>query len=382
MTAALLARPRTHSLRETLRQLNETHVHEVCADLINRRAAPKGRLLAARDRLLRLIALVRSSDAGALTLSEGAKLSNDILLEGVVANVIDVDPVLFSLLQWFEIEGNGLTHNRENALATAAAFTVGSTWTESTPTYTQTTSALKIYGGDADVDEYLQLSRSNVQDIQAVVVAGKAKALARRLSLDLVYGDTALDANAFDGIQKFITGTATAHQIHQGAGATGAALSLANLDALIDLVRPKPSLLMMPRTLRRRLSAYARGTGTNVLQTVEQFGFQVQVYNGIPVAINDFMTQTETIASGIFSASTGGATASILAMYLADPEEGGLSMAYNGGKSSSPIQVEDVGPLETRDARRIRVKSYVTPIFPNTLCVARIDGITDVAVVA
>lgn len=384
MTTATLERPRGITLRDALLALNETHIHENCALLVRRNPTAKGRLVEARDKLLRLLRIVAAAEAGALTLTEGAKLSNDVLLEGVIENFIDVDPVLFSLLPWFEIQGNGLTYNRENALATVSTFTVGSTWTESTPTYTQVTAALKIYGGDADVDEYLQLSRSNVQDIAATVIAGKAKALARKLSTDLVYGDTTFDANAFDGIQRYITATATAQQIHQGSGVTGAALSLANLDALCDLVRPRPSLLMMPRTIRRRLSAYARGTGTNVLQTVEQFGFQIPVYNGIPVAVNDFMTQTEAISGGVFTSSTTGATASILALYVADPEEGGVAMAYNRGVGGGdgPIQVEDVGPLETKDAKRYRVKSYATAIFPNTLCVARIDGITDVAVVA
>ncbi len=76
----------------------------------------------------------------ALTLAEGAKLSNDVLLEGVIETVINDSPVL-QRLPFIEIVGNGLTYNRENVAATAAFFAVGDTWTESTPTFTQISAA-------------------------------------------------------------------------------------------------------------------------------------------------------------------------------------------------------------------------------------------------
>src|SRR3989338_7910579 len=102
----------------------------------------------------------------ALTLAEAAKLSNDVLLTGVIETVIQDSPVL-QVMPFIEIVGNGLTYNRENAAATAAFFDVGDTWTESTPTFTQITATLKILGGDADVDQYVATTRSNAQDIEA-----------------------------------------------------------------------------------------------------------------------------------------------------------------------------------------------------------------------
>ena len=55
----------------------------------------------------------------ALTLTEGAKLTNDVLLEGVIETVVSESPIL-QRLPFIEIVGNGLTYNRENAAATAA----------------------------------------------------------------------------------------------------------------------------------------------------------------------------------------------------------------------------------------------------------------------
>ena len=45
-----------------------------------------------------------------LSLAEAAKLSNDILLQGVVETIIKDSPVL-QQLPFIEIVGNGLTYN-------------------------------------------------------------------------------------------------------------------------------------------------------------------------------------------------------------------------------------------------------------------------------
>src|SRR3970040_872588 len=114
----------------------------------------------------------------ALPLAEAAKLSNDLLLAGVIESIIKESPVL-QRLPFIEITGNGLTYNRENASPTAAFYDVGDTWTEDTPTFTQVTATLKVLGGDADVDDFLKTTRSNIQDLEAAVVQLKANAVQR-----------------------------------------------------------------------------------------------------------------------------------------------------------------------------------------------------------
>ena len=123
----------------------------------------------------------------ALTLTEAAKLSNDVVLQGVIETVVKESRVL-DVLPFIEMAGNALTYNRENAMATAAFFDVGDTWSESTPTFTQVMATLKILGGDADVDQYIATTRSNVQDIEAAVLELKAKAVAHEFEDEFVYG--------------------------------------------------------------------------------------------------------------------------------------------------------------------------------------------------
>ena len=307
----------------------------------------------------------------ALSLSEAAKLSNDVVLQGVIETVVKESRVL-EALPFIDVTGNALTYNRENAMASAAFFDVGDTWTESTPTFTQVQASLKILGGDADVDQYIATTRSNVQDIEAAVLELKAKAVAHQFEDYFVYGDTAVDTKGFDGLHKVVP---AGQQVHQGSGSTPAALSLKQLDAAIDLVKPgKPDFLLISRRTRRGISAYARALTSPVQFEPGDFGRRVMLYDGIPVFESDFMVDTETIASGAYSLKTGGASTSIFAVKVG---EGRLAGLTNGG-----IQVENVGALETKDARRWRCKWYVGLALFSTLAISVIDGISSADVVA
>ena len=82
----------------------------------------------------------------ALTLTEAAKLSNDMLLQGVVETIVRDSPVL-QRLPFIEIMGNGLTYNQEKTLPEIDFYDVGDEWDESTPTFEQITANLKIMAG-------------------------------------------------------------------------------------------------------------------------------------------------------------------------------------------------------------------------------------------
>jgi len=97
-------------------------------------------------------------------------------------------------------------------------------------------------------------------------------------------------------------------------------------------------------------------------------------YDGIPVFESDFIVDTETIASAAFALKTGGASSSIFAVKVG---EGRLAGLTNGG-----IQVEDVGALETKDARRWRCKWYVAIALMSALCISCLDGVSSADVAA
>jgi hypothetical protein len=292
----------------------------------------------------------------ALTLAEAAKLSNDILLTGVIETVIQESPVL-QVLPFIEIVGNGLTYNRENAAATAAFYDVGDSWTESTPTFTQITATLKILGGDADIDNFLMATRSNLQDLEAAIVQLKAKALQQKFEDTFVNGDTSVDAKAFDGIDKLCVSGQTVSM-----GTNGATLTLAKLDELVDTVKGgKPQLLLMSKRSRRTLNGLARSAGAFLETDRNEFGQMVQFYDGIPIGACDYISDAKTV----------GTSTDCSTIYAMQSGEGALA----GLTAPGGLAVERVGSLETKDATRTRVKWYVSLALFNTLKLARLIGV-------
>jgi HK97 family phage major capsid protein len=292
----------------------------------------------------------------ALTLAEAAKLSNDTLLVGVIETIIKDSPVLQSL-PFIEVLGNGLTYNREATAPTAAFFDVGDNWTESTPTFTQITAQLKIMGGDADIDNYLLSTRSNLQDLEAAVVQLKAKAVQQLFEYTFINGNATSNPKSFDGIDRL---TDAAQTISMGTN--GATLTLAKLDELIDLIKGgKPDLIIMSKRSRRTLNSLARSSGSFLETDRNEFGQMVQFYNGIPVGVSDYISDTQTV----------GTSNDCSTIYVIQFGEGGLS----GLTAPGGLQVERVGSLELKDATRVRIKWYASVALFNVLKLAKLVGV-------
>ena len=293
----------------------------------------------------------------ALTLTEAGKLSNDVLLQGVIETVIKDSPVL-QTLPFIEIVGNGLTYNRERAAPTVGFYAVGDTWAESTPTFSQLTATLSIMGGDADVDNYLATTRSNIQDLEAAVVQLKARAIQHKFEDTFINGDSDTDSDAFDGVNILATGDQALTM-----GQNGGSLTLDKLDELIDTVKGgKPDMILMSRRSRRKLNSLARTSGSGVVVSDrDEFGQMVQYYDGIAIGVNDWISDTQTV----------GTSADCSAVFAYQAGEGSLV----GLTSPGGLQVEPVGNLETKDARRTRVKWYVSLALFNTAKLAKLTGV-------
>ena len=298
----------------------------------------------------------------ALTLVEAAKLTQDLLLRGVVETIVSESQVL-AYLPFMDVTGNALTYNQEATLPTAAFMAVGDTWTEDTPTFAQKTAKLAILGGDADVDNFLQQTYSNPNDLAAAVVAAKAKAVARKWSDTFFNGDSAVDSKSFDGLHKLIP--AAQRRKANNDNANGGALNLDDMDQLVDLVKPgKPDAIFLSKRSRRKLKQLRR-SGGNVLEVdVDQFGRRVEYYDGIPLVVDDFILDNRTVGTSTGICST---------MYAVQfGYQRGVMGIHNGG-----VQVEEVGALETKDATRRRVKWYASLVNFRDIAAAALEGITN-----
>ena len=305
----------------------------------------------------------------ALTLAEAAKLSNDILLQGVVETIVKESPIL-QQMPFIEIVGNGLTYNQEKTLPSIDFYDVGDTWAESTPTFEQKIANLKIMGGDADVDNFLKATRSNIQDLEAAVIELKAKALRDKFEETFIYGDSVTNSKQFDGLRNLIDTTTGGDQVI-AMGATGATLTLDKLDELVDAVKGgKPDMLLLSRRSRRKINALVRAAGGMMDTDRDSWGNFVQYWDGIPIGVNDWTLDTHVLVDGLETATTGGDCSTIYAVQLG---EGALSGLTNPGF----LQVEPIGSLENKDASRTRVKWYCSLALFSSVKAAALIGVQD-----
>ncbi len=293
----------------------------------------------------------------ALLLTEAAKLATDVLQRGVIETIIKDSPIL-QLLPFMTIEGNSYKYVQENTLGSADFYAVNATWAEGAATFTQQSATLAILGGDADVDNFIQRTASNVQDQRAIQVAKKSKAVAQKFEDTFVNGSTATDPNSFNGVKNLITNV---DQVVT-AGANGASLTTAMLDDLIDRVKAgKPDVLLMSKRSRRKLKSLLQASAHYVERGESSYGRQVMLYDGIPVEVSDWISDAET-------QGTSSVCSSIYALSFAAEEA--LSGLQNGG-----IEVIDVGQLETKDASRVRIRWYCGLALFNQLRCGKLIGV-------
>jgi hypothetical protein len=297
-----------------------------------------------------------------LLLAESAKLSNDLVQRGVIETILEESPML-RVMPFLEIEGNSFKYTQENTLAGASFYPVNGVWSEGAATFTQKTVNLAILGGDADVDNFIQRARSNVNDQRAIQTMLKAKDVARKWEQTVITGDASADPNAFDGLKTLFASTGASAQVITPAAA-GGSLTLALLDQLIDLVKGgKPDLLLMSKRTRRKLKSLLTASA-HYVEAGETFGRQVLFYDGIPVLASDFIGDTEAADNG-----SGSTFSSIYAIHFSPAD--GLVGLTNGG-----IEAVDVGPLETKDASRVRIRWYVGMTVLRDSAVARMNGVS------
>ena len=292
----------------------------------------------------------------ALTKVEAAKLTQDLMLRGVIDTIVRDSP-LFQILPFLDVVGTAVTYNREATNPAAAFYDVGDTWTEATPTFTQVTAALKIMGGDADIDRFLQQTYADPNDLEVEIIKKRAKSVAHLYGDAFYNGDSAVNAKSFDGLTKVLNNTAQEVSL----GTNGGALTLDQLDSAIDLLQGgRPDALLMSKRSRRKLSSLRRASGSILETTVDAFGRHVIMYDGIPVLADDNVSDAQTQGSATQCSS-------IYAVRF--------GMEGVMGLQNSELQVIEVGDLETKDAGRFRIKWYASAAIFSMLGVARVKGI-------
>ena len=313
----------------------------------------------------------------ALTLVEAAKLAankGETERAAVIAMFARASDFLMAL-PFKDIPSNAYAYNREGSLPAVAFRGVNESFSASTGVINPLVEALRICGGDLDVDKFIVQTMG--QSVRATHEQMKVKALAAEITRVLIKGDSTSNPREFDGLQARITG---AQLIAAGTTDAGDALSLAKLDELIDAV-PGATHLLMNKAMRRRLTTAARTTtvGGYITYDVDAFGRRITKYNDIPILVPySDNGGTEPLAfdeQGDVKGTPGGSSST--SIYCVAFGDGLVSGLQNGG-----MQVRDLGELDTAPVVRTRVEWYAGLCIEHGRAAARLGGISDAAVVA
>ena len=324
------------------------------------------------------------------TLTEIEKLTESELLAGVIQETYE-EGQLLKVIPATGISGKSLKWNREKTLPGGDFYDIGDSLDlKSDVDYDSVEFTLKRIIRQDQIDEFVAKTYNNLNDYKAVLLKGLVRGVARTAETKLLYGDASGKPKEFDGLHQLVT----AGQAIDG-GQT--ALSLKDLRDLVDLVRPRPDILLMNKALANRIDFAAQfGVTSADVNTIHQtgmtsfgqneFGSRVTLFDGIPIVRSDYMTKEEENTGVIGTAprvsDTTKAQYSILALRFGAIDEGGVSLLVGADTATTPdfFKIREFEALEDYDAGGIRLRAYMAIANGSTKSVAGLYDVTDAAV--
>lgn len=299
-----------------------------------------------------------------LTLAEASKYYQNPLQRGIV-ELFPRNSAVLQYLPFRSIDGNAYSYNLEDTLPNVAFRAINSSYTGDAGVISQETESLKIGGGIIPIDRALiAMQSSNGTDILSEQIAMKTKAMALYFESCFFKGDETTTPTEFDGLEKRITGN---QKMKAGSTVGGDALTLAMLDELIDQLDFAPTVLLMNKTMRRKINSLIRAAGQATETVSNVFGQQIPAYAGIPIGIvgkdndgNEILAFDEDDTTDAAASCT-----SIYACYMGGD---GICGIQNGS-----MIVEDQGNVEVY--RKILVEWYCGLTIQNGHSVARLYGV-------
>lgn len=314
----------------------------------------------------------------AVTLAQAALLSQNDLQRGVIETFVQESAVL-DRLPLMTIEGNAYAYNKEASLPGVAFRSVNEAYTESTGTVVQATESLVILGGDADVDTFIQKTRSNLNDQRAIQTRLKVKAASYKFQDAFFNGDVATDPKGFDGLKKRLTGGQVIDAGVNGLPIVGSSNAdiFAFMDKLDELIAAVPGItaengaIYAPRALRSKiLSAGRRVGGTDTVRE-DLTGKRIATWNGIPLLDpGDNLAGSQILANNETQGSSNVAGSIYAVRFGEDETDGAVTGLTNGG-----IDVRDLGEVDDKPAYRTRIEFFCGLATFGGKAAARLRGV-------
>ncbi|GAA5437564.1 major capsid protein [Deinococcus aquaticus] len=212
----------------------------------------------------------------ALTLIEAQKLVQDEVQSGVIYNTYIQNPLL-GLLPFENITGTATVYVRDSGLAAGSTTrAINADYVEGTQAFTRLTASLGRLGGKAQVDNFLEVTGSNVTDQLAAQIASKARSTAIAFQDQFFNGDVTVDANGFDGLKKLLTATS-----QDMTAAT--VITLDDVDSALLAIEGDASAIFVNDKTLAKLNGLARASGLVKYNDIDLVGSRVSSYAGIPL---------------------------------------------------------------------------------------------------
>lgn len=314
----------------------------------------------------------------ALTLAESAKLSQDTLAKGVLETFVQTSPIL-DRIPFMEIAGNAYAYDEEATLPGVAFRSVNEAYAESTGTVNQKSEKLVILGGDADVDRFIQQTRSNVNDQRAEQTALKVKAISYKFQETFFTGDSSVDTKSFDGLRKRLTGKQVIDAAANGMPILGSSNADIHqfLDKLDELLAAVPGInsangaIYASAAIIRKIGSAMRHISYDTTLQQDIAGKRVMQWNGIPILEAGQTPAGKEILDTTETQGTATNTASIYAVKFGQGEgDQGVTGLTNGS-----VMVEDLGQLQEKPAYRTRIEFYCGLGVFSGKAAARLKGV-------
>ena len=299
------------------------------------------------------------------------------------------------------IDSKSILYNREKTLPSAAFYDIHEQipWTADV-NFTQVESTLKRVARQDVLDGFMMGTYKNPNDYRTIILSTLRKGVMRTIEDKLIYGNIDTDAAEFDGIGHLLPADiaggetwATANPQAYDMGGSSTAVTMLVARQLIDAVRPKPSILLMTRTMRNVLSATAFEKGITLASAgigaghitygKNEFGTRIDYFDGVPVVISDYLGgsygETDNTVNKATSAS---GICSIWALRFSSIVDGGLNLCVGAGSGGMELfRIVEIDNLEDYDAAGIRLIAYCTLAQGSSKAAAVIHSIDENGVI-
>ena len=283
-----------------------------------------------------------------ISLAQSARMTNDVLQAGVI-EVLATESKLLQLLPFMNVQGSGYTYNIEKNLGNAQFRKVNGGYNYGAIETIPVTERIVILGDEAIVDTYQIAVESDVNNLMAIEVALRTKAIAHKFEKCFINGGSATTtagvpsetvANEFVGILPRYTEATPANipsealPLYTAQVITKTEDLIGDLDTLLDMVAGGADALIMNKKTRRQLTAKGRAFCE---YRQGEFGTQFLQYGGVDVVDID----GELLADDIIIAAKFGAKEAVCGL-------------QNGG-----VRVTALGEMESQPQLKTRIEWFV-----------------------